>query len=116
VLVVGVFGAIWMLGFARALQLRPILVTDDLLSIRSGLLWRLDVPRSMIGRIEIGPLKFPDKQTPGYLRAALGPPNVLITLRGPARAYGAYGTGREVLQVGLVLDDAKEFERAITRP
>jgi hypothetical protein len=115
VLVLSAFGAVWILGFARAVQLRPIVLTGDELRVRSGLQWRLDIPRSAIARIEFGRVKAPGKRTPGYLRAALGAPNALVTLREPLRASGAYGMVRDVTGVGLVLDDVKGFQAAIER-
>lgn len=113
-LVVSAFGAIWILGFVRSVQLLPILVTDDSLQVRMGLIWRLDIPRTAIESIDFGRVNAPPKRTPGYLRAALGEPNVLVTLRAPLRAHGSYGIVRDVTRVGLVIDDLKEFEREMT--
>jgi hypothetical protein len=115
VLAVSVFGGVWILGFARAVQLRPILVTDDALLVRSGLSWRIDVPRAAIASVEFGRVNSPPKRTPGYVRAAFGEPNTLITVREPLRAYGPYGLTRDVTRVGLVVDDLQEFELAIAR-
>jgi len=113
VLAVSVFGAVWILGFARAVQLRPILLTNDELRVRSGMSWHLDIPRAAIALIEFGRVNAPPRRTPGYVRAALGEPNAVITLREPLRAHGPYGVGRDVTRVGLVLDDLKGFEQAI---
>ena len=114
-LAVDLFAAIWLLGFARAVQLRPILVTSDEVQIRNGIQWHLDVPRASIERIDVGRVAAPAKRTPGYLRAALGTPNALITLRGPLEAYGPYGMTRTVNRVGLVVDDLASFQRTIER-
>lgn len=115
VLVVSAFGAVWVLGFARSVQLRPIMLTRDELRVRSGLHWRIDIPRSAIERIEFGRVKAPPKRTPGYLRAALGTPNALVHLREPRRAHGPYGIMRDVTRVGLVLDDVTGFQAAMER-
>jgi hypothetical protein len=112
-LAVSAFGTVWILGFARAVQLRPILVSADTLHVRSGVQWALDVPRAAIEHIEFGRVRAPTKGTPGYLRATLGQPNVLVTLREPTRANGPYGITRQVQQLGLVIDDLAAFRAAM---
>ena len=108
-LAVSAFATIWILGLARAVQLRPIVVTSDTIRVRSGVQWALDIPRDAIERIEYGRVKAPPKRTPGYLRATLGQPNVLIELRDPRRAQGPYGIIRDVRRIGLVIDDLAGF-------
>ncbi len=110
-LVVDALAAVWLLGFGRAVQLRPILLTRDALLIRNGLAARVDVPLSH-ATIEFGRVQAPAKGTPRYLRAAMGQPNALVTLREPAIVRRAYGRGRFVDRIGLVLDDPKSFEAA----
>jgi hypothetical protein len=112
-LVIDLFAAAWLLGFARAVQLRPIIVTTTEVRLRSGLRWALDIPRDMIDSIETGRVKAPSKGTSGYLRLAPGEPNTLITLREPMRAVGSYGSARTVSLVGATLDDATGFREAI---
>ena len=114
-LFVDALAAVWFLGFARAVQLRPILLERDRLLIRNGLNASVDVPRAN-ATIAFGRVRAPARGTPGYLRAAMGEPNALITLREPAAARRAYGKTRVVDQIGLVLDDPKGFESAWTSP
>ena len=109
--VVDVLAAIWLLGFARAVQLRPILLTADALLIRNGLAVNVDVPISD-ATIEFGRVRAPARGTPHYLRATMGQPNALITLGKPAEVRRAYGRPRLVDRIGLVLDDPKGFEAA----
>ena len=111
VLAVDVLAAIWLLGFARAVQLRPILLTADTLLIRNGLALSVDVPLADAS-IEFGRVRAPARGTPRYLRAAMGQPNALLTLRKPATVRRAYGRLRLVDRIGLVLDDPKGFEAA----
>jgi hypothetical protein len=109
--VVDVIAAIWLLGFARAVQLRPIVLTADALLIRNGLAASVAVPLAD-ATIEFGRVRAPAKGTPRYLRAAMGEPNALLTLRAPALVRRAYGRTRLVDRIGLVLDDPKTFEAA----
>jgi hypothetical protein len=113
VLAVSVFGAFWVLGFARSVQLRPILVTNTQLQVRVGVQWSLDIPRALIAKVDVGRVKPPAKGTPGFLRATIGQPNVLIQLREPMCARGPYGTERTVSTIGLTIDDVAGFEAAL---
>jgi len=114
-LVVDALAVLWILGYARAVRLRPILITDDALLIRGGIQWSLDVPRSAIETADVGKVKAPGKRTPGYLRATMGQPNVLITLTQPVVATGAYGTTRTVTRVGFAVDDPSTFSLALAQ-
>lgn len=107
--VIDALGLIWMMGFARSVQLRPILLTADSLRVRNGLVATVDVPRADT-TIEFGRVRAPAKGTPGYVRAALGQPNALVTVSRPVTLRRAYGSARQVRQIGLVLDDPKGFE------
>lgn len=112
-LVISALGAIWVLGFARSVQLRPILVSSAAISVRSGIQLSLDIARDDIARIDYGRVSAPKKGTPGYLRATLGQPNVLLELRRPVVAHRAYGGARTVNVIGLVIDDVAEFQRTL---
>ena len=107
------FAVLWILGYARAVQLRPILVTRDDVLVRGGIHWSVDVPRTAIETVAVGWVKAPGKRTPGYLRATMGQPNVLITLTQPLVATGAYGTTRTVTRIGFSVDDPNTFSLAL---
>src|SRR5262249_8297050 len=107
--VVDVLAAIWLLGFARAVQLRPIVLTARSLLLRNGPAASVDGPVAD-ATIEFGRVRAPAKGTPRYLRAAMGEPNALLTLRTPATVRRTYGRTRLVDRIGLVLDDPKSFE------
>ena len=110
-LVVDALAAIWLFGFARAVQLRPILLDADSLMIRNGLNASVDVTRAN-ATIEFGRVRAAAAGTRGYFRAAMGEPNALITLSEPAAVRRAYGSSRVVDRIGLVLDDPRGFESA----
>ena len=112
-LAIDLFAALWMLGLARGVKLRPVLVTRDAIQVRNGLQWRLDIPRAEISRIDCGKVMVPPKGSREHLRVAPGRPNVLIELRTPLRASGPYGYTRTVRQVSLALDDVAGFQQAI---
>jgi hypothetical protein len=110
-LVVDALAAIWMLGFARAVQLRPILVTHDAIVIHNGLAATLEIPLAN-AMIEFGRVRAPDRGTAGYFRAGMGQPNAPVTLREPTTLRRSYGASRAIERTGLILDDPKAFEAA----
>ena len=109
-LALSLFTVVWLLGFARAVQLRPILLTTNTLFVRLGLQWTVEIDRTNIASVEVGRIKTPDKRAPGYLRVA-PQPNALITLREPVDAQGLYGRRKTITRVGIAFDDVKEFEQ-----
>lgn len=111
--IVSVIGVLWLVGFLRAAILRPVLLSDTHLYVRTGLQWRLDVPLAEIAHVAIGRVP-PSPHEPGTLRAVrFGQPNVSLSLRQPVVARGAYGTERSVTRVLLTLDDRRAFEGAL---
>ncbi len=113
-LVVSAFGGLWLLGFARSVQLRPVLLSNDTLHMRTGLLWSVDIPLDTIEHIEFGRVNAPPKGTAGYLRATMGQPNALIALRAPVTVVAAYGRSRQLSRIGLAIDDLARFQRALS--
>ena len=113
-LAIDLFTALWVLGLARGVKLRPILVTRDAIQVRNGLQWRLDIPRADVSRVDCGKVTVPPKGSHEHLRVAPGRPNVLIELRAPLRAYGPYGYTRTVRHLSLALDDVAGFQQAIS--
>lgn len=113
-LAIDLITAVWVLGLARGVKLRPILVTRDAIHVRNGLQWRLDIARADIARIAFGKVPEQPRGKRDHLRAAPGRPNVLIELRTPMTAYGPYGFRRNVRYVSLALDDVASFEQVIS--
>lgn len=111
---VSAFGVIWLLGFTRAIVMRPVLVTAHGAVVRSGVLWTLDAPFAAIDRVETGRVPTPARRAPEYLRiGGSGRANALIHLREPLVAVGAYGRAKPVRTVSLTLDDAPAFAQAL---
>lgn len=104
-------GIIWLVGFIRALVLRPVLVTDDALVVRAGAAWTLEIPRNAIERVEGGRIvKAPSKRAPGHLQGTpVAQPNLLVTLRHPLEARGLYGRRKVVRTVSMRLDEPDRF-------
>lgn len=108
-------GIVWLLGFIRSLVLRPVLVSDAEVVVRSGAAWTLAIPRSAIARVEGGrALKAPSKRAPEHLQGTpVVQPNLLLTLGEPLEAQGLYGRRKLVRTVSIRLDDAERFRTTL---
>ncbi len=102
-----VYGAIWLIGMARAFVLRPVLVGHGELIIRSGILWTLRVPVDRIASIHraAGPSDL--RLCPG------GDPNVAMVFSEPMIATGMFGIRRPVARIALSVDQPADFENAL---
>lgn len=100
--VLGIWGALWVVGDLRALQLVPPRIDGRTLRIRFGLRWRLDVPLDAIAGITR-----PGPGAPAAdLRLALpGARCTRIELRAPRTALGPYGIRRDVRTIDLGVDE-----------
>jgi hypothetical protein len=103
---VSMIGIVWLVGFIRALVLRPVLVFPDRLVARGGILWTAEIPRDAIEAVESGwAVRAPASETPGYIRITpVAQPNVLLRLRTDVEAYGLYGRRRRVRVMALSVD------------
>jgi hypothetical protein len=123
-LVLGVWGLVWMLGMLAAYRVRPHLLGDHVLQVRDGIHARVDVPLERISSI-----RSVDHDLPGILRSvhvegeepealllvgvgsrtnlelALSGPTVLETPHGPTT----------VTRVGLWVDEPREVAELIRR-
>lgn len=97
-----VYGAVWLIAVARSFSLRPVLVTDDELIVRAGLLWTVRIPRSQVAIERPG--------GPSDLRVPLlADPNVVLRLAEPLVARDLYGMTRKVSTVAIGFDDPAAF-------
>jgi hypothetical protein len=104
---VSVVGIVCLIGFVRALVLRPVLVFPDRLVVRGGILWTAEIPREAIEAVESGwALRAPRGGTPGYLGITpVVQANVLLRLRADVEARGLYGRRRTVRVISLSVDE-----------
>lgn len=108
-------GIVWLVGFIRALVLRPVLVTDGDLVVRAGAAWTLEVPRAAIERVDGGRIvSAPSKRAPEHLQGTpVAQPNLLVTLRQPLEARGLYGRRKLVRTVSMRLDEPERFRAVL---
>jgi hypothetical protein len=104
------YGLLWFLADYRATRLRPILLDEETLIIRTGLRWTVRIPRANIVEVH--------KRAPkseGFIRAALPTMTPLwIELIEPVTARGPYGKEKQARWISVGVDDAKAFREAVT--
>jgi len=103
------YGMLWFLADYRATRLRPILLDDDTLCIRTGLRWTVRIPRAHIVAIH--------KKAPkgdSFLRATLpGTTPMWIELAEPVTAQGPYGKEKTARWISVAVDQVKAFREAV---
>ena len=102
------YGIIWLIGLARSIALRPVLVGPDYLDVKFGLLFRLRVPRDLIAAVR---RSGPGEATTIVPRRTT--PNVLIEFIGTVNAEGPFGLRRPVRRLALSADEEVDFSKAL---
>jgi len=105
------YGAMWLIGDAQALRLRPTLVTPDGIDLRLGLRWRARIDRATVEKVEVCSA---DPAADELVLAVIGPAEVRIVLREPVVVHGLFGLTRSTTRLRVQADDAAGFVRALT--
>jgi hypothetical protein len=110
---VSLSGLIYLIGLLNSLRRLPILVTDDGVRVRSGLLVDRWLPLSQIASVSVvadpGDLKRPE-----LLKASLlALPNTLIRLEQPVAVRGRGGRSRDITVIALRPDDPAGFAAVV---
>ncbi|HSK77313.1 MAG TPA: hypothetical protein VLQ45_12740 [Thermoanaerobaculia bacterium] len=106
------YGIFWFLADWRATRLRPHLLDEDALQIRTGLRWSVRIPRERIAALHT---KLPPGAGP-VLRAALpGASQLWLELDEPVSAEGPYGIERRARWIAVAVDDRERFRQALGR-
>lgn len=119
-LVLGIWGVAWMLGMLAAQRVRPHLLTEEVLTARSGARTWLAVPRGAVASV-----RSVEHELPGLVRtlhvaddlALVGVgsrTNLELVLTGPTRVRSSSGE-LTVERVGIWVDDPREVA-ALLRP
>jgi hypothetical protein len=103
------YGMLWFLADYRATRLRPILLEEEALRIRTGLRWTVLIPRAHLAAIH---KKRPVSEP--VIRAAMPTTTPLwIELTEPVTARGPYGIERRARWISVSVDEAKAFREAL---
>lgn len=99
-----VYTLLWMVGHYHASRLQPVIVDDRYIYLRTGLIWRGQMPLDNI--LEIRKVMKADRHADGYVNVSLlGDPDVVIVLRRAEVLEGLFARKKETKLVGIALDD-----------
>lgn len=108
------YGMIWIIDDYQAIRLRPMILEEEAIEVRMGLRWNVRIPYAQIARLSVPGKDIPRKRSAGYLQAAvLVHPQLILELRSPALAAGAYGIDKTITRVGIGVDDAARLRAAL---
>ncbi len=111
---VSAIGVLWLIGFTRAIVLRPVLVTTQGVLVRSGIQWTVALPFAALDRVDTGHVKAPAGRVADHLRiGGSGRASAMIHLREPVGATGIYGRRKQVRTISMALDDPAAFADAL---
>jgi hypothetical protein len=106
------YSLLWILADYRATRLRPIVLEEDTLCLRTGLRWTVRIPRAHIVAIH----KKAPKAEPSVRTALPTATPMWIELSEPVTAQGPYGIEKKVRWISVAVDEAAEFRTALGRP
>lgn len=96
------WGALWLVGDAHAVRLRPIRLTDTSLVVELGIRWRIVVPYDAIAAV--APAASPRRGPRTLAATVAGAADVHLTLSRPLEARGLLGRTRRCDELLLSAD------------
>jgi hypothetical protein len=109
-----IYLALQLFAHLKALLLRPVVVTEDCLYLRCGILGDAIVPRGNVGSAEmIGVTEYDDGGIDLLPLGAMSQPNIQLSLMEPVTVYGVYGLKKTGRVIRLCVDDPDAFAGAI---
>ncbi|WP_369026321.1 hypothetical protein [Qipengyuania sp. RANM35] len=109
----GMAGGLWIMGLAQSFRIYPVLLTEEGLRVRSGIMADLLVPYAAIGAQVSGFAREQVKDGGTFNQAVLSWPNVMLALDHPLRVKPLIGREREVSAVAMRIDDSAAFTEAL---
>ena len=112
-----VYGLLFLLGYAQAVRLRPVLLSPDELRLRVSFMWELAVPRAALVAAEV--LREAPAAGSGVLglsKLLFASPNLLLTFAEPVVVVGPYGICRTAQRIAVYLDQPRQFIAATGLP
>ncbi len=118
-LVLGVWGVVWMLGLLASMRVRPHLLDDTHLVVRSGARTRVVVPLAALESVrgaghEVPGLVRTLQEQDGLLLVGMGETNLELTLATPTALETSRGPWT-VERVGLYVDAPREVAATLRR-
>ena len=109
---ISAYTLLWLVGHYHASRLQPVIVDDQYIYLRTGLIWRGQLRLNNIA--EIRKRMKSDGKADGFVNVSLlGDPDVVIVLRKPDVLEGLFAKKREARVVGVALDDPEALVKDV---
>lgn len=105
------YAILWLLGDCRASILRPVVVCNNTVIVRSGIRFKTTIPVSAIREINSKDPGFSKEETTNL--GIMGMTNTWIVLSYPVETETIFGSTEHVQAIGLMLDDVAGFRKAL---
>ncbi len=110
------YGIVWVIGLLRSVDRLPVVLDECGIHIRYGVIYELFVPYEAIQDVQRGRLYAVDTKRKNYLNCAfINAPDCILKLRAARPARLPYSLSRDVDEIGLMLDEPKEFLAQLER-
>lgn len=104
------YGVVWVIGLLRSVDRLPIVLDERGIHIRFGVTYALFVPYEAVQELQRERLSSVDTKRKNYLNCAfINAPDCILKLRAARRARLPYTLSREVDEIGLLVDEPREF-------
>jgi hypothetical protein len=104
------YGVIWIIGLLRSIDQLPIVLGERGVHVRMGVVYALFVPYEAIESVQWQGLYTVKTRRKNYLNCAfINTPDCVLKLRTPKRARLPYTLSRDVDEIGLFVDEPKQF-------
>ena len=101
---ISIYTLLWMIGHIHASRLQPVIVDDQYIYFRTGLVWRGQIALSNVS--EVRKVTRADRQADGFVNVSLlGDPDVVIILREPEMLESLFARKKEARLLGIALDN-----------
>ena len=109
---ISVYTLLWMVGHYHASRLQPVIVDDQNIYLRTGLIWRGQIALRNIS--EVRKAMNADRKASGFVNIALlANPDVVLILKESDVLEGLFARKKEVKVVGVSLDDPKTLVKDV---
>jgi hypothetical protein len=110
------YGVVWVIGLLRSVDRLPIVLDERGIHIRFGVIYALFVPYEAVQDLQRERLHSVDTKRKNYLNCAfINAPDCILKLRAARRARLPYTLSRDVDEIGLMVDEPKEFLAQLER-
>ncbi|MXP08627.1 hypothetical protein [Pseudoblastomonas halimionae] len=114
-LAVSVGGVLWLIALMKSFRIKPVLLDDATLRVRSGAMVDAVIPRDAIARVAPSFDADLRKRKDTLDTAILSAPNVCLELSSPVSIPTLFGGSRDVLRVAMRLEDSAGFLRELAQ-